>query len=396
MLVNDPAVPDPDDPAKLDESMFRGRAMTYYGRWTYKYEIASAKGAAAALIVHETGPAGYPYEVVAGSWGRENFDIDREDGNAGRVAVEGWLREDVARDLFRDSGLDFDSAKRQALSRDFRPIEMGGSRLTARVASELRRIRSRNVIAKLEGASHADEYVVYTAHWDHLGRDDARADDPIFNGALDNASGTAGLLEIAQAFASLDVARPPRTVLFLAVTAEEKGLLGSKWYASRPLYPLERTLACINMDGLNPWGRTRDVESVGLGNSTLHDYLVEAARGQGRVVEPDSEPEKGYFYRSDHFEFAKLGVPGLHAGSGDEYVGRPEGWGKAKRDEYTARDYHKPSDEMRDDWDLAGAVEDLLLFFTVGFNVANADEWPRWSAGAEFEAVRAASLERAR
>ncbi len=384
MLVNDPPVPDPGDPARLDERMFGGRAMTYYGRWTYKYEIAAAKGAAAAILVHETGPAGYPYEVVSGSWSRENFDIARS-GDAPVLQVEGWVREAIARELFEAAGASFDDAKRAALSRDFRPRELGGVRAKLRVDNTLRQVESRNVIAKVTGSKRPDECVVYTAHWDHLGNDTAKAGDGIYNGAVDNATGTSGLVELAQAFLR---ARPERTVLFLAVTAEEKGLLGSKWYAANPLYSLEKTLAVINMDALNTWGRTRDVVSVGMGNSTLHDLLAKHAQAQGRVVLPDDEPEKGFFYRSDHFSFAKFGVPGLHAGGGMDYLDRPAGWGQRVRDEYTANDYHKPSDEVRAEWDLSGAVEDLRLFYRVGAELAGAVRWPTWSAGAEFRAIR--------
>ncbi len=392
MLVNDPPVPDPSDPAKLDAKVFGGRAMTYYGRWTYKYEIAAQKGAAACILVHETGPAGYPYQVVSGSWGRENFDVASSDG-ASRVQVEGWITEEVARELFDACGLPFDEAKRKALRRDFRPIPLEGAKARLRVERTAREVVSHNVVARIPGSDpkRKDELVVYTAHWDHLGRDESREGDQIFNGAVDNATGIAGMLEIAEAFTRLDEP-PARSVLFLAVTAEEKGLLGAKYYASHPLYPLAKTLAVINMDGLNTWGKTRDVASIGLGNSTLHDVLIAAAREQGRVVVGDSEPEKGYFYRSDHFEFAKRGVPGLHFGNSLDFVDRPAGYGEQKSAEYTERDYHKPSDEVMPDWDLSGAVEDLRLFFDVGLRVCATDEWPRWTKGAEFEAVREASL----
>jgi Zn-dependent M28 family amino/carboxypeptidase len=394
MLVNDPPVADAHDPSKLDDKLFGGRAMTYYGRWTYKYEIASKKGAAAALIVHQTEPAGYPYEVVSGSWSRENFDIVSPDGNAGRVGVEGWIHEKVARELFTACGMDFDGAVKSACSRDFRPVELKGASAALHIDNSMRQIESRNVVAMVEGASKKDEFVVYTAHWDHLGRDDQREGDQIFNGAVDNASGVAGLLEMAQAFAT-QRPRPSRSVLFLAVTAEEKGLLGSKYYAAHPLHPLEKTLAVINMDGLNTFGRTHDVASIGLGNSTLHDVLIAEATAQKRVVTGDSEPEKGAFYRSDHFEFAKRGVPGLHFAGSLDYLGRPAGWGKLKSDEYTARDYHKPSDEIKPDWDLAGAIEDLQLYFRVGRDLCETHEWPRWNDGAEFKAVREASLSKA-
>jgi Zn-dependent M28 family amino/carboxypeptidase len=387
MLINDPAVPDPGDPSKLDEKMFKGKAMTYYGRWTYKYEIASEKGAAAAVIIHETEPAGYPYEVVVGSWGRENFDIKSPDQNA-RVGVEAWMRLDKAKELFSAAGQDFDALKKAAASRDFKPVALN-ARANFDIKNTTREIESRNVIARLDGSDPRlkDEYVIYTAHWDHLGRDEKLQGDQIFNGALDNASGTAALLELAEAYTRLKTP-PRRSILFLAVTAEEKGLLGAKYYATHPLYPLERTLADINMDGINQWGRTRDVVSVGYGNSTLDDALAEAAKGQGRTVKPDPEPEKGGFYRSDHFEFAKQGVPALYPKSGMDYIGKPADYGKQKRDEYTARDYHKVTDEIKPDWDLSGAVEDLRLIFEVGYRVAQGDQYPEWKPGVEFKAKR--------
>jgi Zn-dependent M28 family amino/carboxypeptidase len=388
MLVNDPAVPDPADPSKLDPRHFGGKAMTYYGRWTYKYEIATRKGAAAALIVHETGPAGYPYEVVAGSWGRENFEIDRADGNRGRVAIEGWLTEERARKLFELSGHSFDALKAAAARRDFRPVALP-AKAGFEVRNAIRRIESNNVIARLPGSDPVleDQYVVYTAHWDHLGRDPQLAGDTIYNGALDNATGTAGLLELARAFARLP-APPRRSILFLAVTAEERGLLGSRWYAERPLYPLTRTVAAINMDGLNPWGLTRDVVVVGKGQSTLEDVLQREVQRQGRELVPDPSPERGSYYRSDHFEFAKAGVPALYAGRGVQYLGLPPEYGRQKVDEYVARDYHKVSDEVKPDWDLGGAVQDLQLLLRVGLAVAEDADYPQWKPGSEFRARR--------
>jgi Zn-dependent M28 family amino/carboxypeptidase len=388
MLINDPAVPDPGDPAKLDEKMFKGRAMTYYGRWTYKYEIASEKGAAAAVIIHETGPAGYPYEVVSGSWGRENFDIQTPDKNMGRVAVESWVNLDVAKKLFADGGQDLEALKKAAVRKDFKPVPLT-AKASFNLQNTLREVQSNNVIAKLEGsdARLKNEYVVYTAHWDHLGKDPKLQGDQIYNGALDNASGTAVLLELAEAYTKLKPA-PKRTLLFLAVTAEEKGLLGAKYYATNPLYPLARTLANINMDGVQQWGRTRDIIVVGHGNSTLEDILEKQAAGRSRTIQPDAEPEKGFFYRSDHFEFAKLGVPALYVDSGTEYIGKPEGYSQKKRDEYTNNDYHKVSDEVKPDWDLAGAVEDTQLLFEVGYLVAQGDKYPEWKPGTEFKARR--------
>jgi Zn-dependent M28 family amino/carboxypeptidase len=392
MLINDPAVPDPSRPGELDPGLFKGRAMTYYGRWTYKYEIAARKGAAAALIVHETGPAGYPFSVVVGSWGRENFDIPSPDGNVSRPAIESWISLDTAKSLFKAAGQDFDALKKSAASKSFRPVPLG-AKADFRLTHATREIKSKNVAAKVEGSDPKlkDEYVVYTAHWDHLGRDPKLSGDQIYNGAADNASGVAAILEIARGFSRLKEP-PKRSVLFLAVTAEEKGLLGAKYYASNPLYPLAKTLADLNTDVINLWGRTKDVVSVGLGNTTLDDLLAEAAAAQGRTVGPDAEPEKGTFYRSDHFEFAKQGVPALNIKGGMAYVDKPADYGKAKREEYTQKDYHKVTDEVKPDWDLSGAIEDLRLLFEVGYRVAQGDRYPEWKPGTEFKDARDAML----
>jgi Zn-dependent M28 family amino/carboxypeptidase len=388
MLINDPTVPDQNDAAKLDEKMFKGRAMTYYGRWTYKFEMAAEKGAAAAIIVHETGPAGYPWAVVQGSNSRENFDLQASDKNMGRAAVEGWMTLDKTKELFAASGKDFDALKHAAVSRDFKPVPLGAT-ASFSFKSKLREVASQNVIAKLEGsdAKLKDEYIVYSAHWDHLGRDATLEGDQIFNGARDNASGIASLLELAEAFAQM---KPPpkRTILFLAVTAEEKGLLGAKHYARRPLYPLARTLANINMDSMNPWGRTRDVTVIGLGQTTIEDVLRNAATARGRKLIADAEPEKGRYFRSDHFEFAKVGVPGLYIHAGIDFVGRPPDFGPKKIDDYIANDYHKVSDEIKSDWDLSGAAEDTQLLFEVGLNIANGARWPEWKPGSEFRKLR--------
>jgi Zn-dependent M28 family amino/carboxypeptidase len=388
MLINDPPIPSPNNPDQLDSTMFGGKAMTYYGRWTYKYEIAAEKGAAAAIIIHETGPAGYPYEVVSGSWGRENFDISNPDKNMGLVAVESWITEDKAKELFTAAGNNFDQLKNAARQKGFKPVPLK-AKANFSIKNQLREIESRNVIAKLEGADPQlkDEYIVYTAHWDHLGKDDKLKGDQIYNGAMDNASGTAGLIELAKAFAALPE-KPKRSILFLAVTAEEKGLLGSKYYASNPLYPLNKTLANINMDVLNAYGPTEDVVVIGYGNSTLEEILAEEARTQNRRIVPESSPEKGSFYRSDHFEFAKQGVPALYAKSGIIGRDQPADFITKKQEQYTAADYHKVSDEVRDDWNLDGGVEDLQLFFRVGYRVANGDTYPQWKEGTEFKARR--------
>ncbi len=389
MLVNDPAVAAADDSTQLDTTMFKGRAMTYYGRYTYKYEIATSLGAAAAIVIHQTGPAGYPWEVVKGSFSAEQFDVPSPDAEK-RVPVEGWMTADKVRELFRNAGVNFDSALAAARHKDFTPIALR-AKASWDVKVKVRRIQSKNVVARLDGATKPDEFVIYTAHWDHLGRDRSLSGDQIYNGALDNASGSAGLLEIAKAYTKLRPA-PQRSILFLSVTGEEKGLLGSKFYAHNPLYPLARTVADINMDGLNQWGPTRDLTVIGYGNSTLDDVLTTVLAADGRTVRPDAEPEKGYYYRSDHFEFAQQGVPALDPDAGIEYIGKPDGYGMQKRDEYTNNDYHKVSDEVKPDWDLSGAVEDLRVFFRVGTLVANAPGIPQWKAGAEFKAKRDSML----
>ena len=370
MLVNDPPVPDPSRPSRLDEKVFAGKAMTYYGRWTYKFEIAAEKGAAAAILVHEAGPAGYPYSVLIRSWGRENLTIEKNGSRENRVPVESWITAKTAARLFSAAGENFDNLKKAAAKRDFRPVPIG-ARASFSIKNTIRRIHSDNVVAKLEGADPKlrNQYVIYSAHWDHLGKNGNLKGDQIYNGALDNASGTAGLLEIAKAYTRL-AARPRRTLVFLAPTGEEKGLLGSEYYNENPLYPLAATAADINLDCLNPWGRTRDIVIIGLDSSPLHQVAREVAVSQGRRVRPDLEPGKGFFYRSDQFEFAKRGVPTLYTDAGIDLIGRPAEYGMRKRGEYNSRDYHKVSDEVKPDWDLSGAVEDLRYLFLVGLRIA--------------------------
>ena len=384
MLVNDPAVPD-------DPQAFGGKAMTYYGRWTYKYEIGAKMGAAAVLIVHATEPAGYPFEVVQAKT-TEQFDLVTPDKNMGRVNIEGWITLDRAKELMTLAGQDFDALKKQAATRDFKPVPLG---ITASmtIKNALRTIDSQNVVAKLDGSDPAlkDEYVVYTAHWDHLGIGPEQNGDRIYNGAKDNAIGVAGLLELARAYTKV-MPTPKRSILFLSVTAEEQGLLGSQYYSVTPIYPLRKTLADINMDGLNVHGKTKDLTLIGLGASDLDDYAKAAAAEQGRVIRPDPETEKGFYYRSDHFNFAKQGVPALDPDEGTDFVGKPEGYGKQVRDDYTEHDYHKPSDVIKPDWDLSGAVEDLQVFLAVGYRVAQAEKYPEWKPGNEFRAVREQSL----
>lgn len=383
VLVNDPPVE--------TENIFGGKAMTYYGRWSYKYEKAAELGAAGCLIIHETGPAGYGWAVVQGRIS-EQFDLDTPDKNMGRAAMEGWITWETAEKLMKLAGQDLAALKKAAVSRDFKPVPLG-VRSSITIRNKLRTVRSRNVLAKLPGsdAKLRDEFVIYTAHWDHYGVGAPVDGDKIYNGAEDNASGSAMVLEIARGFKQLNPA-PKRSILFLWVTAEEQGLLGSQYYAEHPLYPLARTAAVINLDALNMLGRTKDVISVGLGNSSLDEVLETAAREQGRVVKPDAEPEKGFFYRSDHFNFAKQGVPALNPDGGMDFIGKPADWGRKMKDEYTTKHYHRPSDDVKDYWDLSGMVEDSQLFLTVGYRVGNDAKLPEWKPGTEFKAKREASL----
>ena len=394
MLVNDAPVVDPAT-GKLDPAIFKGNAMTYYGRWSYKYEIASAQGAAACLIIHETGPAGYPFAVLGGGWGTESFDLISPDKNEGRVAIEGWVTHTALERLLTAAGATpYPALKAAAAKRDFKPIPLA-AHASFSVTNTTREVASKNVIAKLDGADPLlrDDYIVYTAHWDHLGRNPKLTGDQIFNGAADNAIGTAVLLEIAQGFASLPAAaRPQRSLLFLAVTAEEKGLLGARYYATHPLYPLKKTLANINIDGAQTKGVSRDIEVIGYGNSTLDDLAAAILQKTNRILVPDTEPQKGYFYRSDHFEFAKQGVPAFYTHSGKDIIGPLAGYGKKRSDDYTSEDYHKVSDEIKPWWDFEGAATDARLFFELGREVANKSKWPEWKPGTEFKAKREAML----
>ncbi len=384
ILVNDPGF------ATQDPNLFNGRSMTYYGRWTYKYEEAARQGAAAAFIVHETEPAAYGWDVVEGSWSGPQFDMVRDDSNMSRVQIEGWLSAETARDLFERAGQDLEALKARALTREFEPVDLG---LTASMSlsNTIERSVSNNVVALLPGSERPEEYIIYVSHWDHLGRDTLLEGDQIRNGALDNASGTAALLELAEAFTTMDI-RPARSIVFLPVTAEEQGLLGSAYYAANPVFPPASTVAAINMDGLNIFGPMKDIVIVGYGNSELDDYLIAAAETQGRVVVPDPDAEKGYFYRSDQFSLAKVGIPALYTDTGDDHVEHGVEWTRQRKDEWIANHYHKPSDEYTPDWDLRGAVEDLQLLFRVGHRLANETSFPNWSEGNEFKAKRDAAM----
>jgi len=380
ILVNDPGF------ATGEEALFRGRAMTYHGRWTYKYEEAARQGAAAAIIVHETAPASYDWDVVRTGWSGPQFYLDSPDGNAGRSALEGWITESRARQLMEVAGRDFDAMKAAAAKRGFRAVPLGIT-ATGSVRNSIRHRRSPNFAGVMPGKDRPDEYVLYVAHWDHLGIDAAPDGDRIYNGAVDNATGVAGILMIARAFRDM-LPGPSRSVMFLAVTAEESGLLGSEYYVAHPLVPLGKTAAVINLDALNPLGRARDLEVVGFGASDLEDLLADAAKSQRRELAPDSKPEAGEYYRSDQFNFAKAGVPSLYVQSGTTLRDGPDGTGKARLADYDANRYHKPGDEYSDAWDVSGSIEDLRLLFEVGARVANEKTWPQWREGNEFRAVR--------
>jgi Zn-dependent M28 family amino/carboxypeptidase len=389
MLVNDPPVPDPGNAEELDPKTFGGKAMTYYGRWTYKYEIAAEKGAAGALIVHETGPAGYPFNVVQGKTG-EQFDLVTADKNMSRVAIEGWMSLDQSKAVLKMAGQDFDALKQQAAARDFKPVPLGVN-ASMTIRNKLRTIQSQNVLGKLPGRDPRlkDEYVVYTAHWDHFGK----TPEGIFHGAEDDALGCAALIEVARAFKQVQPP-PKRSILFLAVTAEEQGLLGSQYYTVTPIYPLAKTVANINMDSWNVHGRTKDLTLIGFGASDLDDYARDAAAEQGRVVHGDAEPEKGFYYRSDHFNFAKQGVPALNPDAGIDYIGKPPEYAKQVRNEWNEKRYHQPTDVVLPDWDLSGTTEDLKVLFAVGYRVAQADKMPEWKPGNEFRAKREEMLKK--
>ena len=391
VLVGDPPVPDPADAARLDPRVFGGRAMTYYGRWTYKYEMGQKMGAAAVLIVHETGPAGYPFAVVQGKIA-EQFSLVAPDKNMSRAAIEGWITLDQAKKLFALAGRDFDAAKKDAATPAFKPVPLGTT-ASVTLRNTIRTVDSRNVVGRIEGSDPVlkNEYVIYTSHWDHFGIGAPVNGDKVYHGAVDNATGIGGTIELGRAFAKMPVA-PKRSILFLAVTAEEQGLLGSGYYAANPLYPLAKTIGVINMDALNVNGKTKDITITGLGNSDLDAYATKVAAEQGREIRADPEPERGGFYRSDHFPFAQQGVPALASGGGIDFIGKPAGWGKEHSDAYTANDYHKPSDKVKPEWEMSGAVQDLQYYWMVGYRLAQAEKFPQWKPGTEFKAKRDAML----
>ena len=376
-----------NDPSSAPD-LFEGRRRLYYGRWDYKYEIAAQKGAAGAIIIHTTPSAGYPWQVIQTSWSGEEFELL---GNKGkRLEFKGWGTEQALRDVVKMSGFDLDELRKQAESRDFRPVALGTT-LSVELEGVVRQQNTANVLGMLPGSDPelSDEVVIYMAHHDHLGRGverDLRGDN-IYNGAVDNATGVAALLTMAKAYSQMNP-RPKRSILFAAVGAEEQGLLGSKFFAENPTLAPGKMAAVINMDGTNIIGRTHDVNVIGFGKSNLDKIVQKVAKTQKRIVTPDHFPDRGYYYRSDQFSLAKIGVPGVYLHSGIEVVGKPAGWGKQQLDEWVEKIYHQPSDEYSKDWNLTGAIQDTRLLYEVGKQVANQVEMPAWTEGDEFEAAR--------
>jgi Zn-dependent M28 family amino/carboxypeptidase len=384
VLVNDPGY------ATQDPALFNGRAMTYYGRWTYKYEEAARQGAAGVFIVHETEPAAYPWGVVQNGWTGPQFNLVREDNNMSRCAAEGWLHLEAARKVFALAGLNYDEVKGMAAKRGFKAVPLG-LRASLTLRNTIRNVTSNNVIARLPGSERPDETILYEAHWDHFGKNTALEGDQIFNGAVDNATGTAALLELAKAFRSLKPA-PARSIVFLAVTGEEQGLIGSEYYATHPIFPTAKTAAVINMDALNIYGPMKDITVVGYGLSDLDRYIEAAAKEEGRTVNPDPTPEKGSYFRSDHFPFAKQGIPAVYPSGGTDSVAHGKEWTLAQREKFTAEKYHKPADEFDPSWDLSGAIDDLRLLFKVGYRLAMESTFPNWKEGTPYKAKRDADM----
>ena len=392
MLVNDPGY------ATRDPDLFKGKAMTYYGRWTYKFEEAARQGATAAIIVHETEPASYGWDVVANSWSGAQSDLVRANGGQDRALLEAWISRALAEKLFASAGLSFAKLKAEAKKPGFEPVPLTGVSSHGAIIQSIDRLESRNVLGKLTGIKSPDDFVLYTAHWDHLGKKSekktgARTEDfyrdQIFNGAVDNATGTAAILEIGEAMAQHPL---DRSVLFAAVTLEESGLLGSAYYAENPTIPLNKIVAGMNIDAALPIGRTKNMVVVGHGASELEDILAEVLKGYDRVITPDTKPEAGYFYRSDHVSFAKKGVPMLYADGGDDVREGGVARGKAAAAIYSAERYHKPMDEYSSNWDLSGFEEDTKALHEVGLRIIQSSDWPTWYPGNEFESVRRSSL----
>lgn len=381
ILVNDPGY------ATGDKTLFNGKSMTYYGRWTYKYEEAARQGAKAAIIIHETGAAGYPWAVVQNSWSGSQFYLDNNELSGSALQFKGWVTTETAKNIFETAGLDYDKMIVSASKRGFKPVELK-LKASVHLKNRVEHTKSNNVAALWPGSDRADEYVIYTAHWDHFGINSAFKPDSILNGAVDNASGTAALIEIAKAFTRLKE-KQSRSVLFLSVTCEEQGLLGSEYYAKHPLFPLSKTVGDINMDALNIFGPTRDMTIIGYGNSQLDDFASAVLKKYGRYASPDPTPEKGGYFRSDHFSFAKAGVPSLDLAEGVDNVEHGKEWGMITQEKWIMQNYHKPSDNYEPDkWNFDGMVEDVKIYFETGYDLSISKDFPEWNKDFPFRAIR--------
>ena len=378
-----------NDPGFVDSTLFKGKTMTYYGRWTYKFEEAARQGAAGVLIIHDTKPASYGWAVVRSGWSKSKLYLDSEDNNMSRASMEGWITSESAKKLFKLAGVS-DSLLIVAGRKGFKPVSLN-LKTSLVINNKIKKSTSNNVMALLPGTDRKDEYIIYSAHWDHFGKGEAIDGDSVYNGAADNASGTAALLEIANAFTKLNK-KPSRSILFLSVTAEEQGLLGSEYYTSHPVYPVSKTVADINMDVLQPFGKMKDIILVGKGQSDLDEYANEDAARQGRTTRGEPDPSGGWYFRSDHFNFAKVGIPALYIENGSVSVEHGEAWGEAQKKEYNDKRYHSPADEYAPSWDISGIVEDIQLLFNVGYSLSNEAAFPGWKEGSEFKAVREKSM----
>jgi len=376
-----------NDPGFADSTLFKGKNMTYYGRWTYKFEEAARQGAAGIIIVHDTEPAAYPWTVVRSGWSKSKLTLQSEDNGMNRSIVEGWITLDKAKQLFAMDGKSFDELALNARKKGFKAVDLGIT-TSLKVKNTIKKSVTYNVLAKIPGDKRKDEAIIYSAHWDHLGVGEKIQGDSIYNGAVDNATGVASLFEIASAFKKLPKA-PGRTILFISYTAEEQGLLGSEYYAKHPAFPLAKTVANINMDMMGIAGKTKDIVVYGFGQSELEDYAAEAAKKQGRVIVPDPVPSSGLYYRSDHFNLAKVGVPSLFTGSGVDNIKNGRAWGLKQVADFTKFRYHSPQDNFdAKTWDLSGIIADVRMLFDLGYRISNEDSYPKWKDGSEFKAIR--------
>ncbi|RZK89232.1 MAG: M28 family peptidase [Pedobacter sp.] len=379
-----------NDPGFSDSTLFKGKTMTYYGRWTYKFEEAARQGATGVIIIHEDKAASYLWAVVRSGWSKSKLYLEAADANKSRALLEGWITQSVAQSLFKMAGKSVDLMK-QAGKPGFKPVALGLN-VSTTIKNVIKKSTSNNVVAVLPGTKRADEYVIYSGHWDHLGKGEAINGDSVYNGAIDNATGTAALLVLADAFKKAK-AQPERSIMFIALTGEEQGLLGSEYYGAHPLVPVNKTVAVINMDAMQAFGKTKDIIAVGFGQSELEDYLADAAKKQGRIVTKDTNPSAGFYFRSDHFNFAKVGIPALYTETGDDHIEKGVAYGKAQKEDYTKNRYHAPADNFEPaKWDFSGMVEDLRLLFDVGYRISNEATFPSWKNGSEFKSIREKSM----